>query len=311
MQRLITLIITTLSVLTLSAQTYDLASFGIPPGGYSGITHIGQGRFAVVSDTDSAGAFHLWQLTADPKVTVTRIPTTLHTTLTHFTDQEDIAYDERDHTLWIVSEAAQRIAEVDTLGRATGRELIIPPTYGPRAIRPNRGFEALAYDASHHALWTTTESPLRTDTTQSVDLLCFSLATLSLQGQPLRYTLDAPRATKPGRAHYHGVSAITVLPDATLLVMEREVYIAQHYLGSRSWVNLYRYSPTLPRKELLHAWTTSFSLRDLSFANYEGLCAVPSPEEPGYTLYLVSDSQHRYGIGRWHLRDWLRVIFGS
>lgn len=295
-----------------TAQTFDLARYGIIAAGYSGIAALGEGRYAVVSDMDKGGRIRMWHIDTDGRrVEVKDISNKKQppAELSALTDLEGICYDSRDTSLWISSEAAGRVVELDLEGMPTGRELPIPSAYGKGHIQPNRGFEALAYDPTRHCLWTCTEAPVRGDSVSRI--LRFDLpedATPIAEPITYIYRMDGPQTTESGHSHVHGISAVAVLADGRLLVLEREAFIPDHYLGSKCWCKLFVYDPTTEEKHLATSWTTSFGLLDLSFANYEGMCILPSNDADTPTLLLISDSQGGYGIGRWHLRDYLKLL---
>lgn len=279
--------------LALSAQDVRLdgARLGLPAGGYSGITRLPSGSFAMVSDRPTADGHNLLFLGPDL--------TPRGGTLLPLPDLEDVAYDASCGTLWIASEGTQRIVETTADGALTGRELTVPSRYSTDSIQTNRGFEALCYDSLRRRLWTCTEAPLPHAREGRVELLAFLPSSPEAAPQVYPYTLDAPRHTRPGRGLYHGIAALAARADGTLLVLEREAYITRRYLRSSCRVKLYVYDPATGEKRLQRTWTTRFGLLTLAFANYEGMTLTPEG------LLLVADSQGRYGRGRWRLRDYL------
>ena len=46
---------------------HRLGRYGIVPGGYSGITALGDDRYAVVSDRDKQAGFHVWHIVLNPQ----------------------------------------------------------------------------------------------------------------------------------------------------------------------------------------------------------------------------------------------------
>lgn len=308
MRRILVLLSIALPMLV-QAQVYNLAGFGVVPANYSGLTPIGSSRFAVVSDKETHPGFYVWQIEQDPMTgAVTRVTSegfrADNTPLNR--DAEGIAYCSSRGTVYISGEADQRIVEHRLDGSLTGRELAIPEGFGTGDIQPNRGFEALGYDTLRHVFWTTTESPRRGDREGMLHLLQFDD-----QGRCIGqhdYMLDAPQSRNPGRDHYHGVVAITPLPDGTLALLEREARIAPRYNGSRCWCKVYLWNPLTGEKSLLEEWNTKFSLTNTRMANYEGMCLGQVLTDGTQTLLLVSDSQAGFGKGKWHLKDYLKVI---
>ena len=170
----------------------------------------------------------------------------------------------------------------------------------------NRGFEALGYDEKRQLFWTTTESNLRKDSTLQLRLQSIGLDLQPRQEIP--YKLNPAQSKRKGRDHYHGVVAVTPLQDSTLLILEREAYIAKKYNGSRCWCSLFRFNTMTREKILLNEWKTRFTATNTRFANYEGMCLGPTLTDGRQTIVLVSDSQAGYGRGPWHLKDWLKII---
>lgn len=230
-----------------------LGHWNIPPANYSGITPLGNGHYALVSDQERRIGFYVWQISQDPQTgAIIDVQEQGFRGIEWQTDRdaEGIASVPRTGNVWISGEADQRIIEHEVAtGKPTRRELAIPHTLGMEAIRPNRGFEALGYDSARDLLWTCTESALRTDPEGEIRLQTFSMDGKPQQQYP--YILDAPQASTTGRDHYHGVVALTPLPDGTLLMLEREVLIRSRYIGTRCWCRLFRYTPETGNKVLV------------------------------------------------------------
>ncbi|MBQ7181953.1 MAG: esterase-like activity of phytase family protein [Bacteroidaceae bacterium] len=325
-----------LPALVWGGPRYRLSRWGLPAGHYSGITPLGEGRYAVVSDKDKDLSFRVWQMDMDSvsgKVRgledITETVVTARRGMEACRDAEGIAYCEQRGTLFVSGEADQRIIEYRPDGSPTGDELPVPVQFGIRHIQPNRGFEALGYDSRRQVFWTCVESPLKGEAAGRLTLLQFRLqdaaadceeqcAVVSYRGRPalsgvsvdttVAYTLSAPQVRKSGRDYYHGVAAITPLPDGTLLVLEREALITRSGSGSRCWVRLFRFWPQTGRKVQVGEWRSRFTPFNTRFANYEGMCLGPVLKDGTQTLFLVCDSQSRYGRGMWHLKDFLRVV---
>lgn len=309
MRRTLLLILSAWLVLPVfSQENYKLKKYDIPSGHYSGITPVGDNRYAVVSDKDKALGFHQWHIVLD-----TENGTLMQVEYEGFRgietdasrDEEGIAFCPSRGTLFISGEADQRILEHRMDGGLTGEELAIPPTLGKDRIQPNRGFEALGFDVVRQLFWTVTESALKGDDPGLLRLQTFR--TDLLPEKEYVYQLDAEQARNHGRDHYHGLVAITPLPDGRLLTLEREARIARHYNGSRCWCKLFLYSPETGEKELLDSWKTRFAVANQRFANYEGMCLGPVLADGRQTIFLVSDAQGAYGRALWHLKDWMRI----
>ena len=288
---------------------YKLKKWGISPANYSGITSIGEGLYAIVSDEEPEAGFYVWNIRIDPNtgklVSVQQqgwrgVPYGIDR------DAEGITFCPERESLFISGEADQRIIEHRLDGSLTGKELSIPNNMGKDKIQSNRGFEALGYDQEKQIFWTTTENNLLSDTTLQLRFQSFGI---DLQPkQQILYPLDSEQSKNHGRDHYHGVVAITPLKDGKLLVLEREARIAKKYNGSRCWCKLFLFNVETSQKALLDEWKTRFSASNTRFANYEGMCLGPTLADGRQTILLVSDSQAGYGRAPWHLKDWLKII---
>lgn len=140
------------------------------------------------------------------------------------------------------------------------------------------------------------------------------------------YRTESPEVKKQGRIYAFGVPAITALPDGRLLVLEREFYVSEGYIGS--WVKnkLFVVNPaeatpitastdlaSLPdsdflQKQLLTTFTTSLKLKTRDLANYEGMCLGPKLEDGRQTLLLISDAQGGFGNSLYKMKDFLQVL---
>ncbi len=294
---------------SVSAKRYRLSRWGIPKANYSGITHLGGHRYAVVSDEEPMAGFYVWTLRMDSvsgKVLEVANEGFRGIPRTPDRDTEGIAFCPQRNSIFVSGETDQRILEHRPDGTLTGAKLRIPPQFAADKILHNRGFEALTYDARSRLFWTCTESPLPTDEALHLRMLCFS-ADLNPAGE-YPYRLDTPRARNAGRDYYHGVVALAPLGDGRLLVLEREARIAKHYSGSRCWCKLFVYSPAEGRKRLLESWDTRMNLWNTRFSNYEGMCLGPTLADGTRTLLLLADSQAGAGRGPWRLKDRLMVL---
>lgn len=317
MKRLLFLIAFWLCTSVLLAQTYTvkLRKYSFPAGNYSGITSLGNNRYAVVSDVEARAGFHVWYLQFDESTgrLLKAEDEGFHgVEYPYDRDAEGIAFCPSRSSLFISGEEDQQVLEHNLDGTLTGEQLAIPQALGRSAIQNNRGFEALCYDAARSLFWTVTESPLKADlhaSGSSHSLL--RLTSFGLDMQPkgeLLYHLSPPQASNHGRDYYHGVAAMASSPDGFLYVLEREARIAPRYLGSCCWCWLFRFQPETGEKLLIDEWHTRFALFNTRFANYEGMCFGPTLQDGRRLLLIISDSQNRHGKAFWHLTDRLRVM---
>ena len=290
----------------------------IPAGNYSGITYLGDEKYAVVSDKSDTDGFFVFQISLDSvsgKI--------IHVSNEGFfssgqpnRDQEGIAYVPLTNTVFVSGEKDLRIREYSMEGTWTGRELLIPDMF--RTASTAYGFEALTYHSTTHRFWTTTESTLPQDGAQAVagSDVCNLLRLqsfdddLSPQEQYL-YQMDAPQAPAEAANYAMGVSGMCGLDDGRLILLEREFFVAPGKLGSFVHCKLYIVNPTetaidsLFEKRLLLEFRTHLSLLGRGLANYEGICLGPRLADGSRTLLLISDSQNRHGGV---LKDWFKVI---
>lgn len=323
-----------------------LGLWGIAPGNYSGITHIEGNQYAICDDKDAVDGFKV--LTLDIDSTNGNV---LNATMTEpkgmqqrrakgvatNRDCEGIAYFPDEQTIFVSGEEDQRIMEYTLDGITTGRELAIPKEMQRSSITPNRGFEALTYNATTGLFWTTTESALPADCVTKNDSINQPLRMVSF-GRDLRplhsfvYRMDAPEY-KPTKSFWggggadivHGVPALTALDDGRIIVMEREACINKRYYDS--WVtiklymvtppdektsssgnNTFRFQQTVVKKTLLGSFTTRLRLGQMDLSNYEGMCLGPRLSDGRQTLLLIADSQNGAGNSLFRIKDHLRVV---
>lgn len=318
-------------------RQHDMKKWGVPPGNYSGITHIEGNRYALISDKQSANG---WQeVTIDFKPSgdikkMTFVGRHYDNTKKGTRDAEGIVY-AGEGLFFVSAEDDQHIIELDSEGMATGKELRIPECFKREKTFGNCGFEALAYDASQKVFWTTTEQGLRKDVEKMTSPSFPHPTLLRIQSfgedlEPLEqyaYKTDAPRTRRRDRYYGFGVPEMTVVDDSTLLVMERELTVPQHYEGSKCYIKIFRLDPREMKplcseaslrdipdsmfvtKSLLTEFKTGINLLGRkNYANYEGMCLGPLNAKGRRTLLLVADSQDRKGNGIFCLKDYIRVI---
>ena len=322
-------------------QTRNLSNGnGYKPGEYSGITPIGENRYALVHNGARGGGIYFATIPFSGgrigAVTIEAAPGTEEAR--DVRDPEGIAFMPSTGTLWVSGEKDQQILEYDLDGRPTGRRMAVPPGFAPGDLSTVNGFEALSYSPGTGLMWTVTEEPLKRDAEwfpsgegqRILRLLCFDGNTL----QPVRqrfYAMDAPRHTSvKGDTYVHGVSDLLALDDGTLLVLEREVYVPAFnssdnasmllMLGSAAThTKLYLVDPASSReallsKQLVKEFDTRFpgpvSLffgADPVLANYEGMCLGPVLD--GHlSILMVNDSERGKGNSYARLRDYIKVL---
>lgn len=303
----------------------SLGAWGIPAADYSGITPIGGGRYAVVSDKGTDG-FHIWKITQDPETgAITSVENegffANKVDASAGRDCEGIAYFPKSRTVFISGESDNRVLEYDMEGQRTGRELAIPEEFGK--VAGNQGLEALGFGGkgAKARFWFTTETTLPADGVAAGPKNPGAENVLRLQSfkknlkpsSQILYTMDAGRSSGFGSTYVFGVSEMCVLPDGSLLVLERESNIPDVYIGADVICKIYKVTPrrksSVAEKELVATWSTSLSTAGLNWANYEGMCLGAKLSDGRQTVLLVSDSQGGYSKGPFSLKDYIKVVF--
>ena len=294
----------------------------VPAGNYSGITALGDDRYAVVSDKSEKDGFFVFHIVIDSLTgRIRQIDNEgFRATDSPNRDQEGIAYFPLKNTVFISGESDNRILEYSLDGnnttRYTGRSLAVPEIF--KTATANYGFESLSYNANTHRFWTTTESTLPADGAQAVPQkpVANKLRIQSFDDnlQPADqyfYEMDMPEATKRPAMYAMGVSELCAMDDGSLLVLEREFYVSKSKLGSFVSCKIYRIEPSaklvghLLPKRLLASFRTKLTLLGHGIANYEGMCLGPRLKDGRHVLILLSDSQNQYkGV----LKDWFKTI---
>lgn len=306
----------------------DLSTWNIPAANYSGITPLGGGRYAVVTDKADADGFYVWRIEQDPATgKVLRVENegfranTIDATADR--DCEGVVLFPSDSTVFISGEGDQRILEYTLDGQRTGRELNIPEHF--KSIASNYGFEALAFGGKNKRralFWTTTESTLPADVALADSLYGDSRNLLRIQSfnrklEPKReyfYRMDASGVAERGSIYAFGVPSLCMLPDRTLLVLEREANVPSVYVGANVVNKIYSVQPKRSNagkeleKTLVASWTTWLTVTKMDWANYEGMCLGATLEDGRQTILLVNDSQGGYGKGPIRLKDYIKVV---
>lgn len=281
----------------------------IPSGEYSGITCTGDDTYMLVHDKKASLFVLTLDMLQDGSIAYSAAFETQQQGK-EVRDNEGIVYVPERKRLFVSAEADQSIREYRLDGRETGRKLIIPKDLSSPSS--NHGFEALAYAGG--IFWATTESPLPGEDTHI--LQSFSLKGLKAKN---RYYYEADQPLVPAekkasaQAYVFGISAMTVLPDGRLAVLEREVYVPgkvgtlTKMLESFTQTNIYTVSPAAEKPGRLLEKTLLLSIRTsaLNLANYEGMCLGPVLEDGRQTMLLIADSQNGSGG---LTREYLQVI---
>lgn len=315
----------------------------VPPGNYSGITHLHDDIYAVVSDKSDSALFFNFRMQINPSTgDLEKVENLGYDVYADGSckllgakyevgergfDHEAIAK-VSDSTLVVSSEGKYRLKEYLMKGepsfsdRTFGGDSLWEWKVSPSGYYPNYVYESLAFDSIHHRLWTISESTLRKDGEPATPQngLANKLRLIGFEWNPesrlhpvkseLLYLMDKPSTDKVAQAYVMGVSELCVLPDGQLIVLEREAFIPKVKVGAFCHCKLYVVNPyenisgVLPKK-LLTEWKTTLTIFGRSFANYEGMCLGPRLEDGSQVIILLSDSQDQYaGV----LKDWFKTI---
>ncbi len=284
--------------------------------GLSGIAWINDRQYAVVCDGTGGGVnasrLHHLTVSSDDKGVLLDPPVlSKGLVLEGVEDVEGIAYDPWSKQIWIAAEADASIREFNLqTGKQTGRRVNMPPLFA-KAARWNYSLESLAISRDGTTLWTANEEALTCDGPKStirkgslVRLVKFtrtkSAPDWKLAGM-WAYRCSPIGAIKPVKS---GVSDLCVLPDNSLLVLEREC--SMETLGR---TRLYRpdFSRATDISKFLSLENATFTpvtrgpvlcelkdgaaedLQNFSVVFYEGLCWGPRNKDGSLSLLLVAD----------------------
>lgn len=291
----------------------------VPAGNYSGITWLGDDRYAVANDKSQTAGFHVMTILTDTKTgDIKDVKNEGFMTMSDKPnrDEEGICFVAPTNTVFVSSESDGQIIEYTLEGQQTGRKLNIPSEF--TTTRSNCGFEALTYNASTHRFWTTTENTLKQDGAKpNIKKKIANLLRLQSFGEDLQpkeqywYLSDSSAVESLEGKSILGVSGLTALDNGQIIVLEREIRETPKYIGSFVHVKLYLVNPSLQnpgdllQKKLITEFRTHINLKNQNFANYEGICMGPKTEDGRQILLMVADSQNQY---KGWLRDWFKTI---
>ncbi len=290
----------------------------VPAGNYSGLTPLGNGRYAVVNDKATGDGFSVMKIDID---SISGEIKEVSHEITYNNgspnrDAEGIVFIPSTQTVWICGEKDNEALGYSLEGERTGDTLSLPTSF--REMSHLYGLESLTYDSLSHTFYTANESTLAMDGQQATATNGIAnrvrIAAMK-DGTPLYeiiYQMDKPICEKEMQWYAMGVSELLALPDGQLLVLERELAVPKNKIGAFVNCKLYVINPTnVPEdntpidKELLCQWKTKLNITARSWANYEGMCLGPQLSDGSQVVILVSDSQDNYaGV----LKDWWKTI---
>lgn len=263
----------------------------LPAGNYSGITVLGNNRYAVVSDKSKEDGFFILHIETDTikgQITLLENEGFRSSGLPN-RDIEGICYRPSTNTVFISGEQDNEVYEYTLDGKRTGQRLEMPTVF--KEAGHNYGLESLTYDKKRHLFYTTSERPLKGDSLLRIQSFYDNLK----PGKFYYYKPDKPISEK----YFYGVAELCALDDGRLLVLERQIRVPKLKLGASTIIRIYEITQTekpILEKRLVKEFRTRLSLTSRKFANYEGFCEIGRNH-----LLLIADSQNRF---KGFLRDW-------
>ena len=202
----------------------------------SGVTYVGPAptsglqRFAAVQD--SGGQVITLDVGLDVSGNVVSAAAVESLSLANSLDFEGIAYtDATQNSAFISEEGGPGVREYDLTSGALLDTLSIPSVFATRA--GNRGFESLARSADGSVMWTANEEALTVDGALSTPLAGSTVRLLRLDESGGSYSAGSQFAYLTEPIHgidvngsRSGVSDLVVLPDGTVLALERSAAAA-------------------------------------------------------------------------------------
>jgi hypothetical protein len=244
----------------------------VAAGNYSGIAHLHDDIYAVVSDKSDSALYFNFRIQVNPKTGeleqvenlgfIERTDGTLNDGkpwqgLEKGFDHEAIVKVSYS-TLVIASEGYCRLKEYPILpisadtAKVGYQQNLWESRWPSSDFYPNYNFESLAFDSVHQYLWTIPESTLRKDgqpaTPQNglanqLRLMRLDWGKLSRYMTTYAYQVDQPSTHKKADIYVMGVSELCALPDGQLLVLEREAFIPKIKIGAFCKCKLYQINP--------------------------------------------------------------------
>ena len=244
----------------------------VAAGNYSGIAHLHDDIYAVVSDKSDSALYFNFRILVNPKTgeleQVENLGFTERTDGTlndgKFWQGQEKGFDHEaivkasDSTLVITSEGYCRLKEYPVLPTSANapkisyQQNLWESRWPSSDFYPNYNFESLAFDSVRQYLWTIPESTLRKDgqpaTPQNglpnqLRLMRFDWGKISRYMTTYAYQMDQPSTHKKADIYVMGVSELCALPDGQLLVLEREAFIPKIKIGAFCKCKLYQINP--------------------------------------------------------------------
>lgn len=252
----------------------------VAAGNYSGIAHLHDDIYAVVSDKSDSALYFNFRIQVNPKTgeleQVENLGFTERTDGTlndgKFWQGQEKGFDHEaivkasDSTLVITSEGYCRLKEYPVLPTSANapkisyQQNLWESRWPSSDFYPNYNFESLAFDSVRQYLWTISESTLRKDGQPATPQngLANQLRLMRYDWGKIKenrnketlpymtiyaYQMDQPSTHKKADIYVMGVSELCALPDGQLLVLEREAFIPKIKIGAFCKCKLYLINP--------------------------------------------------------------------
>ena len=252
----------------------------VAAGNYSGIAHLHDDIYAVVSDKSDSALYFNFRIQVNPKTgELEQVENLGFTERTDGTlndgkpwQGQEKGFDHEaivkvsDSTLVIASEGYCRLKEYPILpisadaAKVGYQQNLWESRWASSDFYPNYNFESLAFDSVRQYLWTIPESTLRKDGQPATPQngLANQLRLMRLDWGKMKeessketlpymttyaYQMDQPSTYKKADIYVMGVSELCALPDGQLLVLEREAFIPKIKIGAFCKCKLYLINP--------------------------------------------------------------------
>ena len=281
----------------------------------SGLTFIGPvtdqpNTYRYFAVSNSQQKMYGMDVQIDPSTgAITSAKVTSTTALIPGTDLEGIAYNSERNSVYVSDEVGPAIREYSLAGGALMQTLTVPPVF--TNVRTNRGFEALSLQSGGKSLWTANEEALTIDGDLStinsgtvVRLLKYN-PDLTPAGQWAYKTDSIENDFPDDKRELSGISDIAVLPDGTILVLEREIdaqldddftpvgqcRLTIYQVDFSGSSDISSFTDGLKGKKYIAVKKTRLWQSKINFQNYEGLCLGPKLNDGTYSLIMCADDQ--------------------
>lgn len=207
---------------------------GVPIAEMSGVTYLGPvgGAHRFIAAEEDKGKLLQFDVTFSAAGAIEGVSSMASININATNDFEGIAYtNPTRNSVFLSSETGQHLREVSLATGATLQNVTIPAVFDNR--RGNKGLEALTRTLDGATMWTANQESLTVDgplSTASVGTTV-RLQRLNVDGNAVTagpqyaYQVDPIHGSLTSGSPQSGISDVAVLPDGTLLALERSVAV--------------------------------------------------------------------------------------